>query len=256
MAGEIREILPPDTALAWLAIRELRPAWDDEDAWVRQVDDVLRPGGYRLAGRVRGRDAARGGGGRASGPGRTFPGAGSSTSTICRRCPPRADAGTRGAAPRPGSTGRPRGSAAASCTSTPASSSSAATRTASTSAAATRSPRTTSRGRSAAPERVALAGVDPAVVVAVLAAVARRRRGRCRGGAGSCGCAGRRRRGSGVALVPRTTPGGSGDPARHAELEPVGEPVAVAVAAARARVRAEHLAAVAEPVVVAVAVER
>lgn len=50
MAGEIREILPPDTALAWLAIRELRPAWDDEDAFTRQVDDVLRPGGYRLAG--------------------------------------------------------------------------------------------------------------------------------------------------------------------------------------------------------------
>jgi GNAT superfamily N-acetyltransferase len=50
MAGEIREILLPGTALAWLAIRELRPAWDDEAAWVRQVDDVLRPGGYRLVG--------------------------------------------------------------------------------------------------------------------------------------------------------------------------------------------------------------
>ena len=50
MAGEIREILPPDTALAWLAIRELRPVWDDETAWVRQVDAVLRPGGYRLVG--------------------------------------------------------------------------------------------------------------------------------------------------------------------------------------------------------------
>jgi GNAT superfamily N-acetyltransferase len=50
MAGEIREILPPGTALAWRAISELRPAWGDEGAFVRQVDDVLRPGGYRLAG--------------------------------------------------------------------------------------------------------------------------------------------------------------------------------------------------------------
>jgi GNAT superfamily N-acetyltransferase len=50
VAGVIREVLPPDTGLAWLAIRELRPAWDDEEAFVRHVDEVLRPGGYRIAG--------------------------------------------------------------------------------------------------------------------------------------------------------------------------------------------------------------
>jgi GNAT superfamily N-acetyltransferase len=29
-------------------MRALRPAWDDRDAWVRRVDEVQRPEGYRL----------------------------------------------------------------------------------------------------------------------------------------------------------------------------------------------------------------
>jgi GNAT superfamily N-acetyltransferase len=46
----IREILPPDTGLAFLAMRELRTQLADVEAFVRQIDDVQRPEGYRLAG--------------------------------------------------------------------------------------------------------------------------------------------------------------------------------------------------------------
>ena len=50
MSPEIREILPPDTALAWPAMAALRTAWSDEAAFVARVDEVQRPAGYRLAG--------------------------------------------------------------------------------------------------------------------------------------------------------------------------------------------------------------
>jgi GNAT superfamily N-acetyltransferase len=46
----ISELLPPKTGLAFRALSALRPAWTDEDALVREVDEVLRPGGYRIVG--------------------------------------------------------------------------------------------------------------------------------------------------------------------------------------------------------------
>jgi GNAT superfamily N-acetyltransferase len=46
----VREIVPPDSGLAYLAMRELRPHVPDEATFVRRVDDVQRPEGYRLAG--------------------------------------------------------------------------------------------------------------------------------------------------------------------------------------------------------------
>ena len=47
---EIREIAPPDTGLAFLAMNALRTHLADEDEFVRRVDDVQRPQGYRLVG--------------------------------------------------------------------------------------------------------------------------------------------------------------------------------------------------------------
>jgi GNAT superfamily N-acetyltransferase len=47
---EVREILPPDTALAFEAMLALRPQVGDEAAFVRRVDELQRPEGYRLAG--------------------------------------------------------------------------------------------------------------------------------------------------------------------------------------------------------------
>jgi GNAT superfamily N-acetyltransferase len=44
----VRELLPPDTRRAFEAMRALRPHYDDEQAWIRQVDEVQRPEGYRL----------------------------------------------------------------------------------------------------------------------------------------------------------------------------------------------------------------
>jgi GNAT superfamily N-acetyltransferase len=46
----IREILPPETRVAFAALRELRPQFADEEAFVRRVDDVQRAEGYRLVG--------------------------------------------------------------------------------------------------------------------------------------------------------------------------------------------------------------
>ena len=46
----VREIVPPDTALAFEAMRALRPHYDDEAEFVRRVDGVQRPEGYRLVG--------------------------------------------------------------------------------------------------------------------------------------------------------------------------------------------------------------
>lgn len=47
---EIRELLPPETGLAFAAMRELRTHWDDEQSFVHQVDEVQRAEGYRLVG--------------------------------------------------------------------------------------------------------------------------------------------------------------------------------------------------------------
>jgi GNAT superfamily N-acetyltransferase len=46
----VREVLPPDTRLAFEAMRALRPRWDDEAEFVHQVDEVQRREGYRLVG--------------------------------------------------------------------------------------------------------------------------------------------------------------------------------------------------------------
>jgi len=46
----IREVVPPDTGLAFRAMQALRPALSDADAFVRVVDEVQRPEGYRLVG--------------------------------------------------------------------------------------------------------------------------------------------------------------------------------------------------------------
>ncbi|WP_322755618.1 GNAT family N-acetyltransferase [Frankia sp. Cas3] len=50
MTDEIREILPPHTGSAFLAMAALRPALRDEATFVRLVDDVQRAEGYRLVG--------------------------------------------------------------------------------------------------------------------------------------------------------------------------------------------------------------
>lgn len=46
----IREILPPDTGLAFEAIKALRPSVTDEASFVQHVDEELRGQGYRLIG--------------------------------------------------------------------------------------------------------------------------------------------------------------------------------------------------------------
>jgi GNAT superfamily N-acetyltransferase len=50
VAAELREILPPDTGLAYPAMAALRPQFEDEAAFVALVDDVQRSEGYRLVG--------------------------------------------------------------------------------------------------------------------------------------------------------------------------------------------------------------
>lgn len=45
----IRELLPPETGLAFEAMKALRAELTDEAAFVRQVDEVQRREGYRLA---------------------------------------------------------------------------------------------------------------------------------------------------------------------------------------------------------------
>lgn len=44
----VRELLPPETGLAFEAMRALRSHWRDRDAWVARVDDLQRADGYRL----------------------------------------------------------------------------------------------------------------------------------------------------------------------------------------------------------------
>ena len=46
----IREIVPPDTGLAFPAMQALRAHLEEEDAFVRRVDEVQRAEGYRLVG--------------------------------------------------------------------------------------------------------------------------------------------------------------------------------------------------------------
>lgn len=46
--SEIRELLPPETGLAFEVMRELRPDIGDEQSFVRGVDEVQRAEGYRL----------------------------------------------------------------------------------------------------------------------------------------------------------------------------------------------------------------
>jgi GNAT superfamily N-acetyltransferase len=50
VAAELREIVPPDTALAFPAMKVLRPHFADEAGFVERVDDVQRGEGYRLVG--------------------------------------------------------------------------------------------------------------------------------------------------------------------------------------------------------------
>jgi GNAT superfamily N-acetyltransferase len=50
VAAELREIVPPDTALAFPAMRALRTHYEDEAAFVERVDGVQRAEGYRLVG--------------------------------------------------------------------------------------------------------------------------------------------------------------------------------------------------------------
>jgi GNAT superfamily N-acetyltransferase len=47
---DIREVLPPDTGLAYLAMKDLRTHLTDEEEFARRIDDVQRPEGYRLVG--------------------------------------------------------------------------------------------------------------------------------------------------------------------------------------------------------------
>jgi GNAT superfamily N-acetyltransferase len=47
---DVREILPPDTGTAFLAMHALRTHVGDEAEFVRLVDQVQRPEGYRLVG--------------------------------------------------------------------------------------------------------------------------------------------------------------------------------------------------------------
>ncbi len=46
----IREIIPPDTGLAFRAMQALRPQLADEDSFANRIDGVQRQEGYRLVG--------------------------------------------------------------------------------------------------------------------------------------------------------------------------------------------------------------
>jgi GNAT superfamily N-acetyltransferase len=51
---ELREIGPGETALAFEAMKALRPHHGERDEFVRRVDEVQRPQGYRLVGAFEG----------------------------------------------------------------------------------------------------------------------------------------------------------------------------------------------------------
>jgi GNAT superfamily N-acetyltransferase len=55
---QIREIVPPETGLGFLAMNALRTHIADEAAFIRLVDQVQRPQGYRLIGAFDREDAA------------------------------------------------------------------------------------------------------------------------------------------------------------------------------------------------------
>jgi GNAT superfamily N-acetyltransferase len=44
----VRELAVGETGLAWEALRALRPHLTDRDAFVRRVDELQRPEGYRI----------------------------------------------------------------------------------------------------------------------------------------------------------------------------------------------------------------
>jgi GNAT superfamily N-acetyltransferase len=50
----IREVVPPDTGSVFRAMQALRTDLADEKSFVRAVDDVQRPQGYRLVGAFEG----------------------------------------------------------------------------------------------------------------------------------------------------------------------------------------------------------
>ena len=50
VAAELREIVPPDTGLAFPAMQALRPHYVEEAAFVERIDEVQRAEGYRLVG--------------------------------------------------------------------------------------------------------------------------------------------------------------------------------------------------------------
>jgi GNAT superfamily N-acetyltransferase len=55
---QVRELGPEETGLAFRAMQALRTALDDEDAFVRQVNECQRPEGYRLVGALEGEEVA------------------------------------------------------------------------------------------------------------------------------------------------------------------------------------------------------
>jgi GNAT superfamily N-acetyltransferase len=50
IAGMVRELPPSETRLAFLAMQALRTDLVDEHSFVRRVDEIQRPEGYRLLG--------------------------------------------------------------------------------------------------------------------------------------------------------------------------------------------------------------
>jgi GNAT superfamily N-acetyltransferase len=54
---KVRELSADETHLAYAAMRELRPHITSESEFVTRVNDVLRPGGYRIIGSFDGGDA-------------------------------------------------------------------------------------------------------------------------------------------------------------------------------------------------------
>jgi GNAT superfamily N-acetyltransferase len=50
VAPELREIVPPDTALAFRAMQALRTHYESEAAFAERVDGVQRAEGYRIVG--------------------------------------------------------------------------------------------------------------------------------------------------------------------------------------------------------------
>jgi hypothetical protein len=90
----IREVGPPDTAIAFEAMRALRTHYDDRDEFVRRVDEEQRPQGYRLVGAFD--DAGRCEAVAGFRVIRNLAWGDCLISTTCRRCRRRVAAGTDG----------------------------------------------------------------------------------------------------------------------------------------------------------------